>query len=384
MPYAEKDETGRPGGLQCAGGLGLPGGRLRRAEPEGAAGMGRTARHAVGRYPAADGGAEALSGRLEREPAAGGSSTTPPTSGTKPSGTTTPPTTLPTEWENGIAWPTLPTFPEPVIPEKSSGGTVLTEQLSPGSDFVDGVAVRNSSGLTLDIADLLSRKPAISITDTAEPQVLLMHTHTTECYLDYDAGFYNDSDPTRTLDETKNVVAVGEVVAAQLQAAGIGVVHDKTVHDSPQYTGAYDRSKATVLKNLEAYPTIQVVLDIHRDSIQRDASSKVKPTAEIGGKKAAQMMIVMGMMNTASVPHPDWQENLSLAVRLQQELHTRYEGVMRPISLVGNARYNQQLTHGSILVEMGSEANTLEEAMVSGQMLGRALVKVLGDLKAMA
>ena len=331
-----------------------------------------------------DGGAEALSGRLEREPAAGGSSTTPPTSGTKPSGTTTPPTTLPTEWENGIAWPTLPTFPEPVIPEKSSGGTVLTEQLSPGSDFVDGVAVRNSSGLTLDIADLLSRKPAISITDTAEPQVLLMHTHTTETYELEEKDWYDPNFTCRSTDLAVNMAAVGEEIAPQLQAAGIGVVHDKTVHDSPQYTGAYDRSKATVLKNLEAYPTIQVVLDIHRDSIQRDASSKVKPTAEIGGKKAAQMMIVMGMMNTASVPHPDWQENLSLAVRLQQELHTRYEGVMRPISLVGNARYNQQLTHGSILVEMGSEANTLEEAMVSGQMLGRALVKVLGDLKAMA
>lgn len=113
-----------------------------------------------------------------------------------------------------------------------------------------------------------------------------MHTHTTECYLDYDAGFYNDSDPTRTLDENqKRGRRSEEVVTAQLQAAGIGVVHDKTVHDSPQYTGAYDRSKATVLKNLEAYPTIQVVLDIHRDSIQRDASSKVKPTAEIGGKR---------------------------------------------------------------------------------------------------
>lgn len=331
-----------------------------------------------------DGGAEALSGRLERQPSAGGNSTTPSSSGTRPSGTTTPTTTLPTEWENGVTWPGLPAFPEPIIPEKSSGGTVLTEMLSPGSEFIDGVAVRNNSGLTLDIADLLSRKPAISITDTAEPQVLIMHTHTTECYLDYDAGFYNDSDPTRTLDENKNVAAVGEIIAAQLRAAGIGVIHDATVHDSPQYTGAYDRSKATVLKNLEAHPTIQVVLDIHRDSIQRDANTKVKPTAEIGGKKAAQMMIVMGMMNTASVPHPDWQENLSLAVRLQQELHTRYEGVMRPISLVGNARYNQQLTHGSILVEMGSEANTLEEAMYSGQMLGRALVKVLGDLKAMA
>ncbi len=330
-----------------------------------------------------EGGAEALSGRLERQPSGGSTTTAPSGTTTTPSGTTTPPTTLPTEWENGITWPALPSFPTPVVPDKGKGGTVLTEKLSPGSDFVGGVAVRNGSGVTLDLNDLLTRKPDIHITDTAEPQVLIMHTHTTECYLDYDAGFYNDTDPTRTLDENKNVVAVGEIVAAQLRAAGIGVIHDKTVHDSPQYTGAYDRSKATIQKNLEANPTIQVVLDIHRDSIQRDSGTKVKPTAEIGGKKAAQMMIVLGMMNTASVPHPDWQENLSLAVRLQQELHTRYEGVMRPISLVGNARYNQQLTHGSILVEMGSETNTLEEAMYSGQMLGRGLVKVLGDLKAL-
>ena len=330
-----------------------------------------------------DGGAEALSGRLQRQPSAAGNTTLAPTEGTTAptTATTTPP---PTEWENGITWPALPSLPSAVVPEKSSGGTVLTEMLSPGSDFVDGVAVRNGSDMSLDIAELLSRKPDIAITDTSEPQVLIMHTHTTECYLDYDAGFYNDTDPTRTLDETKNVVAVGEVIAAQLRAAGIGVVHDKTVHDSPQYSGAYDRSKETIQRNLEAYPTIQVVLDIHRDSIQRDASTKVKPTAEIDGKKAAQMMIVLGMMNTDAVPHPDRQENLSLAVRLQRELHTRYEGVVRPISLVGNARYNQQLTHGSILVEMGSEANTLEEAMYSGQMLGRALVKVLEDLKAAA
>ncbi len=343
---------------------------------------GRLAMFSVG-IQRPEGGAEALSGRLERQPSGGNTTTMPSTSGTGPSGTTTPPTTPPTEWENGITWPALPSFPTPVIPDKGKGGTVLTEKMSAGSEFVGGVAVRNNSGITLDLNDLLTRKPDIHITDTAEPQVLIMHTHTTECYLDYDAGFYNDTDPTRTLDENKNVVAVGEIIAAQLRAAGIGVVHDKTVHDSPQYTGAYDRSKATVQKNLETYPTIQVVLDIHRDSIQRDAGSKVKPTAEIGGKKAAQMMIVLGMMNTASVPHPDWQENLSLAVRLQQEMHSRYEGVMRPVSLVGNARYNQQLTHGSILVEMGSEANTLEEAMFSGQMLGRGLVKVLGDLKAL-
>ena len=158
------------------------------------------------------------------------------------------------------------------------------------------------------------------------------------------------------------------------------MIHDTTVHDYPKYNGAYDRSKETVQKNLQQYPTIQVVLDIHRDAIMRDSSTKVKPTVEIDGKKAAQMMIIAGMLNTSSTPHPDWRENLSLGMRLQQTLHTTYEGLMRPLSMV-DSRYNQQLTHGSLLVEMGSEANTLQEALYSGQMLGRALAEVLGSLK---
>lgn len=330
-----------------------------------------------------EGGAEALGGYLERQPANAGDGTTAPNGEPGTPSTSVPVTnpTVPTAGPDGVQWPELPVVPEIPVPEKTGkGGTIKEEKMSSGSEFVDGVAIRNKSSTQVDIAEMLAHRPDIHIADTDEPQVLIMHTHTTECYMEYDAGFYNETDPTRTQDETKNVVAVGEVIAAQLRAAGIGVVHDTTVHDYPKYNGAYDRSKATVEKNLEQYPTIQVVLDIHRDSIQRDSSTKVKPTAEIDGKKAAQMMIIAGMLNTNSTPHPDWQENLSLGMRLQQTLNNTYEGLMRPLSMV-NSRYNQQLTHGSLLVEMGSEANTLQEALYSGQMLGRALVEVLDSLK---
>ena len=330
-----------------------------------------------------EGGAEALNGYLERQPANAGTGTSssvdePGTPSTTVPGTT--PSTPDTDQE-GIRWPELPVVPETPIPEQTGkGGIVREEQMSSGDHFVEGVAIRNKSSTQVDIAEILAHRPDIHITDTDEPQVLIMHTHTTECYMAYDAGFYNETDLSRTQDETKNVVAVGEVIAAQLRAAGIGVIHDTTVHDYPKYNGAYDRSKETVQKNLQQYPTIQVVLDIHRDAIMRDSSTKVKPTVEIDGKKAAQMMIIAGMLNTSSTPHPDWRENLSLGMRLQQTLHTTYEGLMRPLSMV-DSRYNQQLTHGSLLVEMGSEANTLQEALYSGQMLGRALAEVLGSLK---
>ena len=134
-------------------------------------------------------------------------------------------------------------------------------------------------------------------------------------------------------------------------------------------------------KNLEQYPTIRVVLDIHRDAINSDATTKVKPTVTINGRKAAQMMIITGAVSTEALPHPNWRENLRLALRLQQLGSTTYEGLMRPMT-VGTARYNAQLTNGSMLIEVGTEANTLDEAKYSGQLLGELLGKVLNSLKA--
>ncbi|MBQ6829884.1 MAG: stage II sporulation protein P [Clostridia bacterium] len=272
--------------------------------------------------------------------------------------------------------PTTTPVPPTVGTVVSGGGKVLTQRLSTGSSFVQGVAVKNNHGFAVDVAASLSHKPALAfdVKETA-PQVLIVHTHTTECYLTHDDGVYAPDDATRTDDPAANMVAVGKALTAELKKAGIGVIHDTAIHDQP-YTGAYGHSKASIEQYLKEYPTIRVVLDLHRDAIYPDDNTRIKPTAVIDGKKAAQVMIIVGMLNSKSAPNPHVTENLAFAVRLQQRLHTDYEGLMRPLNLA-NARYNQQLTNGSLLLEMGSDANTLEEAVYAAQLVGKGLVQVL-------
>ncbi|MBE6792641.1 MAG: hypothetical protein E7534_03980 [Ruminococcaceae bacterium] len=269
-----------------------------------------------------------------------------------------------------------------IIPaEKGDGGKVSEQQLTSGSTFVNGVAIRNrSDNQTLSLETEAAIPPSLLIENTDAPQVLIVHTHTTETYMPYYAGYYNDGDSPRSTDETLNVCAVGKAITAQLQAAGIGVIHDTAVHDYPRYTGAYTRSADTVAKNLEKYPSIKVILDVHRDGIMSDETTKVKPTAVVNGKKAAQMMLVMGVVDSKDVPHPAWRENLHFAMALQSRLHTAYPGVIRPISCV-SSRYNQHMSPAYILIEMGSEANTLGEAIYSGQLLGKELGVLLNSLK---
>lgn len=269
-----------------------------------------------------------------------------------------------------------------LIPEeKGDGGKVLEQQMTTGSAFVNGVAIRNRSKNTdLSLEKEAVIPPKLVIEDTDSPQVLILHTHTTETYMPYYAGYYNKGDTPRLTDEAVNVCAVGRAIVAQLQAAGIGVIHDTTVHDYPRYTGAYLRSAETVEKNLKKYPGIQVIIDVHRDGIMKDDSTKIKPTATVNGKKAAQMMLVMGVWDSSDVPHPEWRENLHFAMALQSRLHTAYPGLMRPISCV-SSRYNQHMSTAYILIEMGSEANTLGEAIYSGQLLGKQLGELLNSLK---
>ena len=321
------------------------------------------------------GGAEALSERLDRTPDKGAAATTAPTSAN---------TTAATTAGSGTSQPTTSTTTPPTtgtIPPKKEGGGVVKElKMGLGSDFVQGVAIKNSSGKTFDIAKEIQIKPNFKIKNSAEPQVLIVHTHTTEAYMSYYAGYYNEGDGGRSKDESKNVCAVGEAIAAELRAAGIGVIHDTTIHDNPKYTGAYTRSEETVNKNLQQYPSIQVVLDVHRDGIMIDNTTKAKPTVTINGKKAAQTMIIVGTVSTSALPHPNWQDNFHFALQLQKAAVAKYEGLMRPVSVVAS-RYNQHLARGYLLVEMGSEGNTLDEAVYSGQMLGKTLGEVLQTLK---
>lgn len=269
--------------------------------------------------------------------------------------------------------------PEPTEVPEDQRGPIQEQKLDTASgDHFENIWVKNSTGRTISIQEELQKEPDVNMQEDG-PKVLIMHTHTTEGYELFDRGYYDKSYSIRTTDATQSVVRVGDEIQKALEAQGIGVIHDTTVHDYPAYNGSYGRSADTVKAQLEKNPSIQVVLDIHRDGITREDGTRVKPTVEINGKKAAQVMIIAGC-ESESVSHPDWELNLRLAMRLQQSLATNFPDLARPLKFM-NANYNQNLTHGSILIEMGSEANTLDEAMYSGQMVGQALGQVLSQLK---
>lgn len=238
-----------------------------------------------------------------------------------------------------------------------------------------GVYVENRLGLELDVAALAAAPLALSL-PAEGPQVLIMHTHGSEAYTPDGADTYTATDNCRTIDNTQNVVRVGEEIKDVLTEMGLEVLHDMTLYDYPNYNGAYDRSQAAVERYLEEYPSIRVVMDVHRDALIGEDGTVYKPVTTIGGEDCAQVMLVMG--TDARLSHPDWLENLSLAVRLQQTMNTLWPTLARPVAL-RESRYNQQLTTGSILVEVGSHGNTLQEALAAARMFARSAGAVLVD-----
>ena len=168
---------------------------------------------------------------------------------------------------------------------------------------------------------------------------------------------------------------VGAVIAGVLNDAGIHTVQDTTLHDYPSYTGAYERSNATVRHWLEEYPSIKVVLDVHRDAIEYEDGTRVKPVAEISGLKAAQVMIICGADNGGNLPN--FKQNLRFAAAWQDKIETMFPGLARPV-LFDYRYYNQDLTTGSLLIEMGGHGNCLEEAKYSGQLVAQALAALFG------
>lgn len=213
--------------------------------------------------------------------------------------------------------------------------------------------------------------------DKSRPAVLLFHTHTTEGYELLDRDWYAADTSSRTTDESRNIVRVGKAIAEQLEQAGFQVIHDTTVHDD-RYSGAYDRSRETVEKYLKQYPDLSVVLDVHRDAIQENNGVKIKPVAEIDGKKAAQIMIISGCEGGKVTAFPDWEQNLRFALRLQDACECTAPGLTRPLFFC-HRQYNMDMTPCSLLVEFGSEANTLEEAVYAGALFGQALAELLDN-----
>lgn len=270
------------------------------------------------------------------------------------------------------------------VPALASGnvkGKIISKYISPynaGLSY-NNVYVKNSTELKIDIKSMLYSPLGFKIKKSDSPQVLIMHTHTTETYMTENTDCYTDAYSSRTRDKEKNMVSVGNIVAEKLNAAGIKTLHDTTEHDYPQYTGSYSRAAKTINGYLKKYPSIKIVLDLHRDAVVSGESDKVKLVTEIEGKKAAQVMLVMGSQSGSVTNFPNWQENLKLALRLQQMLETKYPTLARPLSLMSK-NYNESLTTGSLLIEFGTDANTVEEAHYSAELVGDALVSLLNTL----
>ena len=220
--------------------------------------------------------------------------------------------------------------------------------------------------------------PEFKIKIDGSPQVLIMHTHTTESFEPYEREYYDSNFNYRTTDSSKNMIMVGDAIAEQLESAGIGVIHDTTVHDYPSYTGSYERSAETVKNALIQYPSIKIVLDIHRDAVGGDGVIK-QPVVEVNGKKASQVMIISGC-DDGTMNMPNYLKNFRFACLLQQQMESDYAGFTRPI-LFDYRKYNQDLTTGSILIEVGSHGNTLEQVEYAGELIGSSLARALQQLE---
>lgn len=231
-----------------------------------------------------------------------------------------------------------------------------------------------SSFYNPDIKALLEQGADLKIKDKSKPTILVYHSHTTEAYSLLDVGYYMKSD-SRSKDTAKNMVRVGDELVSYLEKAGFVVIHDTEIHDL-DYNSSYDSSREIVEKYLEEYPSIEITIDVHRDSITYSDKTKVKPTAEINGKKAARMMIISGCEYGSVTNFPDWEYNLRFNLAIQKQVNSMYSGLMRPI-LFSERKYNMYETHNSFLLEIGTDANTLDEACYSARLFGKALGELL-------
>lgn len=262
--------------------------------------------------------------------------------------------------------------PSPAITPEPTVTPQILETIIAG-----GIRVDNNTQFSIDTAKLLTEGPDMQL-QAGSPQILIIHTHSSEAYTMDDFDRYTPSDTSRTQDVNYNIIRVGDVLTEALESYGLDVIHDREIYDYPSYTGSYNRCGEAISRYLETYPQISVVIDVHRDAIG-SGDVVYKTVAEDEDISCAQTMFVVGT-NESGLNHPNWEKNLKLALYLQAAVHLKHPTLQRPIKLV-KERYNQQLTTGSLILEVGSNGNTLQEALSAVRFFaegaGPALAKLI-------
>jgi len=260
----------------------------------------------------------------------------------------------------------VPEEPEPV-PQPTQAEPA---PVSFSAQDAEALSIDDECGLEPDLQALLTEPLDWDLRGEG-PRVLILHTHTTESYAQT-ADRYEETSPYRTLEPDHNMLALGGLLTDILTEAGIGVIHDTAFHDYPSYNGSYAHAAASTKELLDRYPTIELVLDLHRDAADTPTGQLVT-RCSVGGQRSAQLMFVLG--TDARLKHPDWERNLSLALKLQVLLEREDPGICRKLTLSKN-RYNQHLGDRALLIEIGAAGNTLDEARIAAQKLGEAIVKL--------
>ena len=254
--------------------------------------------------------------------------------------------------------PTEPTAPPPVIPSFTASDA-------------DKTRLRYSCDYRVEVGKLLEQDLQWQLSD-GQPAVLIVHTHGSESYTKELGQTYQETAQYRTLDEHYNMVAVGDLLAALLEAAGIRVIHDRQLHDYPSYTSSYNNSRKSVKEYLQEYPSIRLVLDLHRDAGENSDGSQFATHAQVDGKDSAQIMFLVGTDESGNY-HPRWRDNLAVAAKLNVLMENINPGITRKTTLRAQ-RFNQDLADIALLVEVGSAGNTLQEALTAIPILADAII----------
>ena len=264
----------------------------------------------------------------------------------------------------------------------ADAGTVIEKTYAQGSGekyiaCAAGTIKNNTRVAAADIAAEIANPIPFAVEwNSPEPQILIMHTHATEDYRLSAGLWFRPGDGARSTDRAVNMCAVGRVMADTLNAAGLNTLHDETLNDYPSYTGSYANSRAVVQQYLAQYPSIKIVLDVHRDAIETDSGARMAPVCTVNGRQAAQVMVICGSDNGDTVRLPNWRQNLRFAAAWEASMESLYPGFTRPV-LCGYRFYNQDLTTGSLLIEIGGHGNNLNEALYAGYLAANGLIEAL-------
>lgn len=263
--------------------------------------------------------------------------------------------------------PLTTTAPEGIIPKVMVAGS-SAKYVTSGN-----VSIYNHTDYTLDIDALLAAAPELSNGGDG-PKIFIYHSHATEAYTQDGADLYEESDSYRTLNTQQNMVRIGEEMKAVFEAAGIEVIHDTTLYDYPSYNEAYKRSVEGVAAALEEYPSLVLLMDVHRDALVASDGTIYKTQAGTVDD-CAQVMMVMGSDATGQT-HPNWKVNLALAVEIQKTVADQWGALARP-TVLRTSRFNQHLSTGMILVEVGTHGNTLQEAITAARLYAGTVAELM-------